>query len=56
MAFHNGAELRGLPLDLRELCAELRGLDLRGGELGALAPKQDTDGLAGVQRDEQRGP
>ena len=35
MAFHNGAELRGLALDLRELCAELRGLDLRGGELGA---------------------
>ena len=35
MVLDNGAELRGLALDLRELGAELRGLDLRGGELGA---------------------
>ncbi len=35
MALDNGAELGGLALDLHELCEKLRGLELRGGELGA---------------------
>jgi hypothetical protein len=35
LVLDNGAELRGLALDLGELCAELRGLDLPGNHLSA---------------------